>query len=95
MRELKQETLRKQGFPSLKEGQDAGRGYGNGKGRHLLAWPCLLWGQGPATESLLVSATKWDPDGAYIAEFLSVTDSINAISFEFQCIGTRSFELPL
>lgn len=57
--------------------------------------PVFCGAKGPATESLLVSATKWDPDGAYIAEFLSVTDSINTISFEFQCIGTRSFELPL
>lgn len=66
-----------------------------GQARPLLVWLCLLWGQEPAVESLLVSATKWDPDGAYVAEFLSITDSVCTIPLEFQHIGTRSFELSL
>lgn len=70
-------------------------GVGVEQGRPLLAWSCLLWGQGPVIESLLVSATKWDPDGAYAAEFLSITDSICIIPLEFQYIGTCSFELSL
>ena len=54
-----------------------------------------MGGQASVISSVLVSAAKWDPDGACVAEFLSITDSTCTIPIQFEYIGTCLFEVSL